>query len=552
MKTTYNGTYTQVDELESSEGLVILKQRLKDVVLKDSLVRANFLAGAHFLKTLKDPSLLAINQVIETKDEVGIVCKNEGFQQLGVFLEDSGQLKDSYLVELITKMLKCLDSLHNNSIFHQGLNPNSFVVDAKGNVKLTLFGTLEHRLYHHLPAIGNENPSIQNAIRFYSPERKENYGIVNQSSEYYSFGMIIWYLLCVQRNLSSHEDLVLNFPDYTFTGSIWDKVLEACLNEDRKKRPKSSKEILGLLPIIDAKSSVSNPIKEKTPKKVNIIFFNYNSFHHEIKVNGNSLENYKYQITGRKLTIEVEEGIEFKVFMKKDGTFLTSFNSSQRWQYTLPGNFDEVKPNQNKPNQSLSNSVLYFVIAILLLVVLILLFRQCGNNYNSTINASDDAKGNDLTSENATNKGVSKIDSLKKIDPVRTDPELPFPYSKSEIVDLISNYYSMINRGDAINFETYFEPVIDQFFRVSNMSRIAAKKNYEEIMLKNFSSNITYNLNDITVSTVSESAFVSVPAKIMITKYSDNTVKNFDIIHYFKISKNLKIKSLTEKILNRY
>jgi hypothetical protein len=71
-------------------------------------------------------------------------------------------------------------------------------------------------------------------------------------------------------------------------------------------------------------------------------------------------------------------------------------------------------------------------------------------------------------------------------------------------------------------------------------------------MLKNFSSNITYNLNDITVSTVSESAFVSVPAKIMITKYSDNTVKNFDIIHYFKISKNLKIKSLTEKILNRY
>jgi serine/threonine protein kinase len=395
MKTTYNGTYTQVDELESTEGFLILKQRLKDDVLKDSLVRANFLSGAHFLKTLKDSNLLTIDEVIESNEEVSVVCKNSGFQQLGLFLEDSSQLKDSYLVELISKMLNCLDSLHKNSIYHQGLNPNSFVVDPKGNVKLTLFGTLEHRLYHHFPAIGNENPSIQNAIRFYSPERKENYGVVNQSSEYYSFGLIIWYLLCVQRNLSSHRDLVLSFPDFSFTGSIWDKVLEACLNEDPKKRPKSAKEILGLLPIIDTKSSVSNPIKEKTPKKVNIIFFNYNSFHHEIKVDGNSIENYKCQISGRKLTIEVEEEVELQVFMKKDGSFLTSFTSSKRWQYTLPGNFDEGRTYIPEPtktdSKSKSNSILYIVIAVLLLVVLILLFRQCRKESNTTENASDKA-----------------------------------------------------------------------------------------------------------------------------------------------------------------
>jgi serine/threonine protein kinase len=398
MKTTYNGTYTQVDELESTEGFLILKQRLKDDVLKDSLVRANFLSGAHFLKTLKDSNLLTIDEVIESNEEVSVVCKNSGFQQLGLFLEDSSQLKDSYLVELISKMLNCLDSLHKNSIYHQGLNPNSFVVDPKGNVKLTLFGTLEHRLYHHFPAIGNENPSIQNAIRFYSPERKESYGVVNQSSEYYSFGLIIWYLLCVQRNLSSHRDLVLSFPDFSFTGSIWDNVLEACLNEDRKKRPKSAKEILALLPKVDEGNTVLKPKKEEipaSPKKVTISFFNYNSFHHEIKVDGNSIENYKYQISGRKLTIEVEEGVEFQVFMKKDGSFLTSFTSSKRWQYTLPGNFDEGRTYIPEPtktdSKSKSNSILYIVIAVLLLVVLILLFRQCRKESNTTENASDNA-----------------------------------------------------------------------------------------------------------------------------------------------------------------
>jgi serine/threonine protein kinase len=389
MKTTYNGTYTQVDELESTEGLVILKQRLKDDVLKDSLVRANFLSGAHFLKTLKDSNLLTINEVIESNEEVSVVCKNSGFQQLGVFLEDSSQLKDSYLVELISKMLNCLDSLHKNSIYHQGLNPNSFVVDAKGNVKLTLFGTLEHRLYHHFPAIGNENPSIQNAIRFYSPERKENYGVVNQSSEYYSFGLIIWYLLCVQRNLSSHRDLVLSFPDFSITGSIWDKALEACLNEDRKKRPKSAKEILALLPKVDEGNTVLKPKNEEipaSPKKVTISFFNYNSFHHEIKVDGNSLENYKYQISGRKLTIEVEEGVEFQVFMKKDGSFLTSFTSSKRWQYTLPGNFDEVKQPLNKKESSYS--VITIIVAIILIFLSILIFTiiRNGNDVNGTEN----------------------------------------------------------------------------------------------------------------------------------------------------------------------
>jgi serine/threonine protein kinase len=355
---------------------------------------------------------------------------------LGLFLEDSSQLKDSYLVELISKMLNCLDSLHKNSIYHQGLNPNSFVVDPKGNVKLTLFGTLEHRLYHHFPAIGNENPSIQNAIRFYSPERKENYGVVNQSSEYYSFGLIIWYLLCVQRNLSSHRDLVLSFPDFSFTGSIWDNVLEACLNEDRKKRPKSVKEILALLPKVDEGNTVLKPKKEEipaSPKKVTISFFNYNSFHHEIKVDGNSIENYNYQISGRKLTIEVEEGVEFQVFMKKDGSFLTSFTSSKRWQYTLPGNFDEGRTYIPEPTKtdSKSNSILYIVIAVLLLVVFILLFRQCRKESNTTENASDNATSIALISTKNEIVDNSKTDKSKVESPLPSELKpIPLPSPK--------------------------------------------------------------------------------------------------------------------------
>jgi serine/threonine protein kinase len=257
MKTTYNGTYTQVIELQNAEGKIILRQKLKVHVLQDTFVRANFLTGARFLQTLKDSTLLTIDEVVENSEDVGIVCENEDFQQLGVYLETQNQLSVAFLVELIKKMLACLDTLHKNSIFHQGLNPNSFIINAKGEVKLTIFGTLEHRLYHHMPSVGYENPSIQNAIRFYSPERKVNYGAINLESEYYSFGLIIWYLKCVQLNLANTQDLVLNFPAYSTNGSVWDKVIETCLQEDPKKRPKSIKEIIELLPEVE--EAISDP-----------------------------------------------------------------------------------------------------------------------------------------------------------------------------------------------------------------------------------------------------------------------------------------------------
>jgi serine/threonine protein kinase len=406
MKTTYNGTYTQVDELQNAEGKIILRQKLKEHTLQDAFVRANFLSGARFLQTLKDPTLLTIDEVIETSDEVSIVCKNDGFQQLGVYLANQIQLSDYFLVELIKKMLACLDTLHKNSIFHQGLNPNSFIINAKGDVKLTLFGTLEHRLYHHMPSVGNENPSIQNAVRFYSPERKVNYGAINQESEFYSIGLIIWYLKCVQLNLANTQELVLNFPEYSNTGSVWDKVIEACLQEEPRKRPKSTKDIIGLLPVV-----ASEPIKKivipTPPKKVTLSFFNYNSTEYEIKINGTGIENYTTNLEGSKLTIIANEGLEVQVFSKKTGSLISTFNSSRIWQYTLP-KVEEGKlpPRPNPTNTSSkknSQSTLYIIIGVLLLLVLILLFRQCGKNTDASVNASDNATVREISQDTVKN-----------------------------------------------------------------------------------------------------------------------------------------------------
>jgi serine/threonine protein kinase len=592
MKTTYNGTYTQVDELESTEGFLILKQRLKDDVLKDSFVRANFLSGAHFLKTLKDSNLLTIDEVIESNDEVCVVCKNSGFQQLGVFLEDSSQLKDSYLVELISKMLNCLDSLHKNSIYHQGLNPNSFVVDPKGNVKLTLFGTLEHRLYHHLPAIGNENPSIQNAIRFYSPERIENYGVVNQSSEYYSFGLIIWYLLCVQRNLSSHKDLVLAFPDFSFTGSIWDKVLEACLNHDPKKRPKSSMELFSLLPIIEnykQKSKNTHSIideSQQAQKIIQICLHNYSSFHHEIILDGKGLENFSNWVEDRKLTIQVNEAKDLEVFSKKNGSLVYSKKCINDDQIYLPESVELNKEEivnspitSQRKSKNLRNFIVFAVIFLFCIV-----FYQSANrtryidthsgqimNIPDGFIISDTLFTSVLTKEGYQLKSGERWrynnGEWEKCELVKSKCEWEniqdesfkkylddfffkkvnqngYKFTNKEIEDFIRNYYTNVEDEQNLDkLNNYYEPQITRYYNVYNTNLQFVKTT----MIQSFNSfKLTHDIDYKSIKfkfypDSSEIVFNMVFKRI--NKF-DGSLKNMDVTAHLTLSKNLKISSI--------
>jgi serine/threonine protein kinase len=545
MKTTYNGTYTQVDELESVEGVLILKQRLKDNAMQDSFVRSNFLSGARFLQSLKDSSLLTIEEVIEKSEEVSIVCKNDGFQQLGVYLETQSQLSDAFIVELIQKMLRCLDYLHQNSLFHQGLNPNSFVVNKQGEVKLTLFGTLEHRLYHHLPAIGDENSSIQNAICFYSPERKVNYGAINLASENYSFGLIIWYLKCVQLKLTNTTDLVLNFPEYSSTGSVWDEVIEACLQDDPKKRPKSAKEIIGLLPAVEKEKIVLNTQKEETPiqsKKVTIRFSNYNSAHHDIKVDGIAIESLNYKINNHELTIEVDEGVKFQVFMKKDGSFLTLFNSSSLFHYTLPVIIDDFNTQSIQVKKPKKNS-LFIGLGILVILVVAILIKQCNGRTIVVKNSS----------ENATNVNLKESDSIipEIQDSIENSEPNDFPYSNIQIKDFLRSYYNMLNNQDIESFESYLEPVVEKYFLVSNGRSVDLKKNYADWLSKN-SSTAMLQEDLIRITRNSEFAQVKVPLYFKSINLSNGKISEYEIIHEITLSKNLKIKKLIEKILKKY
>jgi hypothetical protein len=114
-------------------------------------------------------------------------------------------------------------------------------------------------------------------------------------------------------------------------------------------------------------------------------------------VEGNSIEKYKYQISGRKLTIEVEEGVEFQVFMKKDGSFLTSFTSSKRWQFTLPGKFEDVKQPLNEKESSYGTITI--IVALILVFLSILIFTITRNGNNDSKNEQTNSTPNEIVEE---------------------------------------------------------------------------------------------------------------------------------------------------------
>jgi len=584
MKTTYNGTYTEVNELQHQEGVVELKQHLKEYVLQDSFFRANFLSGARFLKTLKDSNILTIDEVIESNDEVSIVCKNQGFQQLGVFLENSVQMKDSFLVELISKMLNCLDSLHKNSIYHQGLNPNSFVVDSHGDVKLTLFGTLEHRLYHHFPVIGNENPSIQNAIRFYSPERKENYGVVNQSSEYYSFGLIIWYLLCVQRNLSSHRDLVLSFPDFSFTGSIWDKVLEACLNEDPKKRPKSVKEILDLLPFFAKESIKNEPIEiidefAKDDDRLNeIIIYNYNESLYNIQIDDKPLEKFKFNIIGNELKILVDLDSTIKIYLSSEKNKLfVKFNTPESRKYYLPEGID-VK-NVKQSNYSLKFLGLGLVSLVIICLMIVYYINSSGSVSHNGLRQNppigmelNDTMFSDVLLEKGyqmnntfyrynNNQLEFSEDTTKTKKWIRYNSENKqdllnlffvlkpvdgYPYSNVKIENRIREYYKLIDAGSPLDsLSNFFEPVLDVYFNNKNVQNTYVTNEIKNVLAYNKTQHEILK-KSLKINRFRDSVQVFFTFNYFKTsKYYGITEKKNNITSQITFSKKLKIATLT-------
>jgi serine/threonine protein kinase len=393
MKITYNGTYTQVEEYQNSEGTLILKQRLKESALNNSTLRSIFLSGARFLQTLKDPNLLTIDEVIETNDEVSITCINPGFQQLSIYLSSLSNSSENQFSSLILKMIDALNSLNKKSLFHQGLNPNSFVVDALGDVKLTFFGTIEHRMYHQIPFIGSDNSSIQNAVIFYSPERKINYGAINQASEYYSLGLIIWYVLCIKQNTLLNSDSFLDLPPYVNTGSIWDSLIEVCLNEEPKKRPKSFIALSELLPklVVEKKSAPRKNIvlppkpADLSSKIVNVKLYNYNYFNADILIDGVELANIKHRMEGRTLILEASNTSEIQIYNKETKLLIKSFNCSHRLEFSLPGVFDEITKSPSPPAK-IFLLLIFGIVALLLLVWGHNTYFNKDNNSNGTSN----------------------------------------------------------------------------------------------------------------------------------------------------------------------
>ena len=486
---------------------------LKQEFVHNRNIRGRFLAEARHMVQVSHTHIISVLDLIEAGDIVAIVMEYVDGQSLKEYLQKKGRLNDSEIQTLFTQILTALQHVHDSGFVHRDIKPSNFMLTRAGSIKLADFGIAKDlNKRFELTETGTQ----MGTPIYMSPEQVKDAKDVDYRSDIYSLGVVLYEAITGtfpfdKNNLALPEIQVCILKNkLPFTYTRWDSIIQKATAKNSWERYASCNafihDFLGEtipppFPPPPPPQPLSPPqIQPNTIKPITIIsvmailgliiIFSYKViFPPSNKISLNHQEVLKFSENDfEDLIKEINSGI--KVDCSDCDTLYSTTNFKYRFE--------------------IQNQIVKDIIA--------------------QKTPTDSVNVNDV-------KGSSQVS---------------FPYSNQEIVDFLAQFYEMINSGNVDNFESFFEPVIDQFFLVSMMNRKKAKENYEDNNVKKYWSQTTYERDDINIKTNSEAAIVSIRVKLVTTNKNDYSVKNYDILHYFSISKNLKISKLREEIIRRY
>mmetsp|Transcript_25473 Transcript_25473/g.36349 ORF Transcript_25473/g.36349 Transcript_25473/m.36349 type:complete len:411 (-) Transcript_25473:308-1540(-) len=116
--------------------------------------------------------------------------------------DEGGSISNSLLVA--TSIANVLDYLHSRGIIFRDLKPDNIGVDQQGNIKCFDFGLSRFMPQHSDFHDDVYEMSIAGTRRYTAPEVifEEPY---NLKADVYSFGVILWELLCLQRPFAKYK-----------------------------------------------------------------------------------------------------------------------------------------------------------------------------------------------------------------------------------------------------------------------------------------------------------------------------------------------------------
>jgi non-specific serine/threonine protein kinase len=212
-------TYLALDSLDRHVGIkecfptglclrrgALVEPASTDVVKQSKAVLRNFLREAKYLARLEHDNIAKVHQVFKENNTayIAMECIN-GFDLMAIREQQPERVTQKGLWQLLFQSLSTLQFIHSNGVFHGDIAPDNILLDAQGKFSLIDFGSAGE----YGGVDGSGPMAVQSVKDGYSPCEHYNVNLPKHpSSDLYSLGATLYYLISGEAPVSSEERLV--------------------------------------------------------------------------------------------------------------------------------------------------------------------------------------------------------------------------------------------------------------------------------------------------------------------------------------------------------
>ena len=151
---------------------------------------AGRLHEVEMLRKLHHPGLPVLVDVLDTADGIFMVMEYIRGRNLEQLTQKEGHLKPVQAAAAALELCSALEYLHTRKspVLHLDLKPANIMLTEKGRIRLLDFGAAE-RMY--------ENGGIHRGTDgFAAPEQYDGSAVLDQRTDIYGVGAVLYYLIC--------------------------------------------------------------------------------------------------------------------------------------------------------------------------------------------------------------------------------------------------------------------------------------------------------------------------------------------------------------------
>ncbi len=144
---------------------------------------------------------------------------------------DSDKIPLRTKLEMIVQVCKALDYAHKNGVIHRDIKPANILIDLQGNALVADFGIAQ--IVGTPEGEMTASDVVMGTLSYMSPEQKVSSANVDQTTDIYAVGVILYEILCGKKPLGRFK---MPSEINTDLGATYDPIVSKCLAQERGER----------------------------------------------------------------------------------------------------------------------------------------------------------------------------------------------------------------------------------------------------------------------------------------------------------------------------